>query len=330
MFAKHGALSALAMMGLLGWMCSSAAVEPTYAERLGWPAGSKVVIFHIDDAGMCHDANMGTIEALEKGVATSASIMMPCSWVPEFAEYLEKHPDVDAGLHLTLTSEWDNYRWGPLAGKAAVPGLVDKEGCLWSDVPDVVAHATPDEVEAEIRAQVDRALTMGIKPTHLDSHMGTLFQPTFFQRYLKVGIETGIPILIPGGHMQSIGQEADDLMGQQVRQIARQVWDAGLPVVDDILANTYDWNSYDEKKTRMLDALRTMKPGITEVIVHCTRPSEMFEHISTSGETRLSDLRVLTGPEVKKVIEEEGIILTTWRELKERRDKVGTAGKEEE
>ncbi|HEO70481.1 MAG TPA: ChbG/HpnK family deacetylase, partial [Candidatus Hydrogenedentes bacterium] len=242
--------------------------EPTYAERLGWPKGSKVVIFHIDDAGMCHDANVGVIEALEKGVSTSTSIMMPCGWVPEFTAYIETHPDVDAGIHLTLTSEWDNYRWKPLAGVDAVPGLCDGDGYLWGNVAEVVEHAGANEVELELRAQIDAALRMGIKPTHLDSHMGTLFSsPLFFHRYIKVGKEYGIPILAPGGHLTYILQEMPEQL-ELVRNIAQQVWDSGFPVIDDVVAATYDWKSFEEKKGKILHILRTMPPGITEIIQH--------------------------------------------------------------
>src|SRR4030042_1703428 len=111
--------------------------ETTYAERLGWPAGTKAVIFHVDDAGMSHDSNLGRIKGAEGGVATSTSIMMPCPWVPQMAAYLKEHPQVDAGIHLTLTAEWKNYRWGPVAGKPAVPGLTDPQGCLWHRVGEV-------------------------------------------------------------------------------------------------------------------------------------------------------------------------------------------------
>jgi predicted glycoside hydrolase/deacetylase ChbG (UPF0249 family) len=189
-------------------------------------------------------------------------------------------------------------------------------------VADVEASATPEEVEIEIRAQVDRALTMGIQPTHLDSHMGTLFTPKFFPVYMKVGIEMGIPILVPGGHMQFIGQESPELVAD-IRIAAQQVWNAGLPVVDDIVASTYDWKQLDEKKANLIKVLDTMRPGVLEVIVHCTRPSSTFEHISSSGETRLADLEVMLDADVKKTIEKQGIVLSNWRELKERRDKVG-------
>lgn len=145
--------------------------QQTYAEKLGWNKGEKVIIFHVDDAGMSYDSNMGTIDAVENGVATSISVMMPCPWVPGMVSYLKEHPDVDAGLHLTLTSEWDDYRWEPLTGTKG-KGLINGEGAFWKSVDDVVRNASADEVEAEIRAQLERARRMGFEPKHLDSHMG--------------------------------------------------------------------------------------------------------------------------------------------------------------
>jgi len=299
------------------------AQEMTYAERLGWPKGAKVIFFHVDDAGMSHSSNNGTKEALTKGFATSVSTMMPCGWVPEFAHWLQENPHIDNGLHLTLTAEWDNYRWGPLAGKQAVPGLVDPEGCLWGNVAQVATKANPDEVEMEIRAQIERAETMGIPITHIDSHMGTLFatQP-FLERYLKVGIEKQIPVLMMGGHSTFLRE--DDPRVDQFKEagIPDMVWNGGLPVLDDLHNKTYGWKTFDEKKKNMIADLKRMKPGVMMIIVHCSQPSAIFDKITSSGEVRLADLKLVTDTDVKKVIEEEGMILTTWRELKERRDKV--------
>ena len=303
----------------------SAFSEPTYAEKLGWPAGSRVVVFHVDDAGMSHDSNMGAFEAIEKGVATSTSVMFPCPWVPEFAHYWKNHPDLDAGIHTTLTSEWGEYRWGPLAGKKAAPGLVDEEGCLWHGVPQVVAKATPDEVEAEIRAQVERCMTLGFKPTHIDSHMGTVFaNPGYLERYIKIGIEMNIPVMFPGGHMEYISKEKPDMV-EPARAMAKMLWDAGLPVLDDIHTGGYGVKTPADKKGQIINFLRTVKPGITQFIVHCTRPTEIFQFIAASGGMRLAELEAMTDPEVRKVVEEEKITLTTWKELKQRRDKVKAA-----
>jgi predicted glycoside hydrolase/deacetylase ChbG (UPF0249 family) len=250
--------------------------------------------------------------------------MMPCSWVPEFAVYLKEHPQVDAGLHLTHTSEWKNYRWGPVAGKPAVPGLVDEHGYLWRTVSDVISHASANEVEAEIRAQIDKALSMGIEPTHLDAHMGTCLYPQFIGRYVKVGIEKKIPLLMFGGHMQHIGGQVG-LFRPLVLSTARTVWNAGLPVIDDLVTEPTKAKDYEQRKAELIKLLRDMKPGITQIIVHCTVQTEVFSHISGSGETREAELRLVTDPDIKAFIESEGIILTTWRELKERRECVGGA-----
>lgn len=307
--------------GIAGWAMAAVA-EPTYAERLGWPEGSRVVIFHVDDAGMSHDSNMGTIEAIEKGVATSTSIMFPCPWVPEAAAYMKQHPDLDYGVHITLTSEWGKYRWAPVAGRKEVPGLMDGEGCLYHDVPSVMLKASPDEVETEIRAQVDKCLAMGLKPSHLDSHMGTVFASfPFFQRYLKVGIEYKIPVLLPAGHLEYVAQDTP-IMVQTARDMGKQAWEAGLPVIDDVHPGGLGCKSPAEKKAQVIQFLRTMKPGITEFIVHCTRPTDVFPFITGSGPMRLAELETMIDPEVRKVIEEEKIVLSTWRELKQRRDQI--------
>jgi len=296
--------------------------EITFAERLGWKPKDVVIILHVDDVGMSHSSNLGGIETVEKGVATSWSVMMPCPWVPEIAKYLKQHPDVDSGLHLTLTSEWSLYRWPPLAGKPKVPGLVDEEGCLWHGVQQVAAHASPDEIETEIRAQIDRAEQMGIPITHLDSHMGTLFaRPDYFERFAKVGMEKGIPILAIGGHATYASKENPGV-SDQLRPWIPKIWNAGLPVIDDLHTDSYEWKPADKTKN-FTALLKELKPGVTEILFHASIPTEDFPLITSSSQSRLADARALTDPAVKKLIQERGIILTTWKELKTRRQKAG-------
>jgi predicted glycoside hydrolase/deacetylase ChbG (UPF0249 family) len=299
---------------------ASHAAEMTFAERLGWKPGSVVVILHVDDVGMSRPSNLGAVEAVEKGVATSWAVMMPCPWVPDIARYLRDHPDVDSGLHLTLTSEWAPYRWGPVAGKPAVPGLVDPEGCLWRSVVAVAAKASADEVEREIRAQVDRAETMGMPITHLDSHMGTLFaRPDYFERFVKVGLEKKIPILAVGGHStHTLIENADATI--KLKPWIRKIWNGGLPVLDDLHTGSYGWKP-DEKTDRLVALLSDLKPGVTEILFHASRPTEDFPIITGSSESRKADLSALTDPKVRELIQSRGIQLTTWKELMIRRQK---------
>jgi predicted glycoside hydrolase/deacetylase ChbG (UPF0249 family) len=310
------------LVGLALLLPQTTRAEKTFAERLGWKAEDVVIILHVDDVGMSHSSNLGAIETVEKGAATSWSVMMPCPWVPEITKYLQSHPNVDSGLHLTLTSEWNLYRWLPVAGKPQVPGLVDPAGCLWSSVEQVATHATPDEIEAEIRAQLDRAVQLGIPITHLDSHMGTLFaRPDYFERFAKVGMEKGIPILAIGGHATHALRENPEA-SRQLRPWIPKIWNAGLPVIDDLHTDSYVWKP-EEKTEKLLALLKTLKPGVTEILFHASIPTEDFPLITASSPARLADTRALTDPAVKQLIQERGIILTTWKELKERRKKAG-------
>ena len=321
---------------LLPVMSNAQSADQTFAEKLGYPKGKKVLIVHVDDVGMSYESNQGAIRAITEGVATSLSVMMPCGWVPGFVHYLKENPKTDAGLHLTMTSEWKDYRWGPLAGKNQVKGMVDSEGAMWRGVVDVVKNASPDEVEKEIRAQLDRARTMGFTPTHLDSHMGTLFAtPEFLQRYLKVGMEEKIPVMFPGGH-NSVVQVQEKMIADQLamtRVVGKQLWDAGLPVLDDLENSSYGWKGPESgdksekalqkyKTEKYIAAIKNIKPGLTMVIMHCTVHSEIFPKISDSFPTREGDFLAMIDPELRKYIEKEGIILTTWREAMERRQKV--------
>jgi hypothetical protein len=321
MHRLHSLSYALLIAAIVSACPALFAQEETFAEKLGWPKGSRVLILHSDDLGMSHASNVGTIEALEFGMVTSVSMMMPTPWVPEFAKYCKENPNVDVGLHLTLTSEWDDYRWGPVAGKLATPGLADSMGCLWDSVGEVIENATADEVETEIRAQIDRAETMGLKITHIDSHMGTLFSDDkFFERYIKVGIEKDLPMLMAKDYWPKEAAESDRTKRRKVAIV--EVWNAGLPVIDYVHTATYSWKTRDKDKL-YIQHIRNLPEGITEMIIHCTKPNEVIDVITNSRELLYGDYFSMTSKRVRRVLEKEGIILTTWRELHERRKKYG-------
>src|SRR5580765_1490190 len=168
----------------------------TIAERLGHPRDSKLLIIHADDLAAPHSINVASFDALDKGTISSASIMVPTPWITEVAAYAKVHPNADLGLHLTLTSEWETYRWGSVSPSDEVPSLLDPDGTFPNDEAKVAARAKPAEAEREIRAQIERALALGIRPTHLDSHMGALFTtPDLLATYVKVAREYHLPFL---------------------------------------------------------------------------------------------------------------------------------------
>jgi len=310
--------------------------DTTYAERLGFPKGAKVLILHVDDAGMSYASNEGAEKALTQGASTSVSVMMPCPWVPGFVMFLKSHPQIDAGLHMTLTSEWVEYRWGPLSGGKAVPGLTDPAGYLWPSVEEAVAHASPDEVEAEMTVQLQKARSMGFEPTHLDTHMGTVYgSPGFLMRYINLGIKNHIPVMLPGGADILIQAQMHfpEATLAQIRQLGKLLWNAGLPVLDDLHNTSYAWvipasvadddRKLDDFKTeKYIEALKTLQPGLTMMIMHCTDPGPSFKYISDSGPARKGDMLAMMNPKFKKALADQGIILTTWREIKQRRDKL--------
>lgn len=326
----------------------------TYAEKLGYPKGKKVVIFHVDDAGMSFESNSGTFQAIQNGLATSCSVMMPCPWASTFLRESKSSPGMDIGLHLVLTSEWKTYRWEPLAGRSVVPGLIDPEGAFWPSVAEVVAHASAEEVYLELKAQIDRALQNGIQPTHLDSHMGTLFaKPEFLETYLKVGLEYQIPIMFPGGDNKLITQSLQlpmikelkekgaytegmelpvpDIL-EKAKEIGDRIWESGFPVLDDLHSISGDWKPEkspytqeeltDYKIQKFKETLDSMDPGLAMIIVHCSPNTDNFQRFSSSGRSRQADLEAMLSDELKSYIEEEEIILTSWREVLERRKKL--------
>src|ERR1700683_4367389 len=167
----------------------------TLAERLGYARDAKLIIVHGDDVGVTHSVNAATVTALNSGLVNSASIMVPCPWFPEIADYAKAHQDVDFGLHLTLTAERVYYRWGPVAPRDKVPSLVDENGYFLHDwLPHT--HIDPKDVEIELRAQIERALAMGVRPTHLDSHQYRLIMSgkDLFEVMLRVAHDYKLPV----------------------------------------------------------------------------------------------------------------------------------------
>src|SRR6185369_15920385 len=169
--------------------------RPSLAERLGFKATDKILIVNVDDIANSHAANVAVMDAIQNGLATSATIIVPGPWFPEIADYARKHPQADFGVHLAHTSEWTTLKWGPVASRSEVPGLVDPQGYLWPDIVRVYKNASPEQAYIEARAQIKKAMAAGIDVTHLDSHMGTLqFNEAYFQVYRRLAKEFDLPL----------------------------------------------------------------------------------------------------------------------------------------
>ena len=311
-------IATIALVGAALVLFSMRAHAQTLAEKLGYSAEDKLLIVHADDVGMCHSVNMATIDALKQGMVTCGSIMVPCPWFPEIAAYCREHPEVDLGLHLTFTAEWQHYRWAPLAPHPEVPGLLDGEGFMWHGEDETARHATPEEIEKELRAQIERAVQFGVKPTHMDSHMGTLFtRPDFFTVYIKLADEYDIPPLVVE-YREELAAHLGPGMADAFRTMVDVVKGKGFPALDRIIPDV--GGTFETKKEHYERALRSLEPGVTEIIVHLGYADNELKAITNSARMRQLDYDVFTAPSTKKLIDELGIKLIGWKELKKLRD----------
>jgi predicted glycoside hydrolase/deacetylase ChbG (UPF0249 family) len=291
---------------LLAIGTNGGAQTKTTAERLGYPADAKLLIIHADDLAVAHSVDAASFDALDKNAVTSASVMVPCPWLNEVAAYAKDHPNADLGLHLTLTSEWKIYRWGPVEARDKVASLLDSSGYLWPETAPATQNIKPEEAEREIRAQIEKAIAAGIHPTHLDSHMGVLFsRPDLFAVYVKVAHDYHLPFLA----LRVADERAKLLTLLSEKDV----------VVDSIvMANPNvragEWKEFYE------NTVKKQKPGLTEMIVHLGHnDSELravtIDHPDFGSAWRQRDYDFVTSPEFKKMLEENRIVLIKWRDL---------------
>ncbi len=286
-----------------------------WAEKLGWPAGKKVIMLHADDIGMCPEANIAAKEQLTKGEIHSAAVMIPCPNAEEFINWAKENPAMDIGLHLTLTSEWKKHRWGPITPDAEVPGLLDPEDMLWRSVPEVVQHASAEEVEKEIRAQIEQSIAWGYKPDHIDTHMGTLFgDPSYVKVYMKVAQEYGIPaniidISVPSvlAEFRAKGYPMDD-------SVVKMTEEYTLPKLD-FFSSAPKADSYEEKVEAFKTLIKSLPPGLTEIIFHPSVETDNLRGITGSWQQRVWESQIFGDPDLINFFKEEGIIFTNWKEI---------------
>ncbi len=283
--------------------------QNSLAEKLGYQPDDKLLIIHADDVGVSHSENIATFLAMKIGVVNSGSIMMPCPWVAEVAEYAKENPDADFGLHLTLTNEWKYMRWGPVAPLGQVPSLVDSLGFLYSDCLTFGQNAKVEEAEIELRAQIEKSYKMGIKPTHLDTHMGCLVysSPEMFEVYLKLGREYKIPVMVGRFFIQAAPQSFKDKIRPE-----------DIIIEKTLTANTTDYDSGLADYYR--NVLKNHSGGVQILLIHTAFDNaEMqaltIDHPYWGAEWRQQDFDFFTSKECQDILREEKIKLVTWREI---------------
>jgi chitin disaccharide deacetylase len=283
----------------------------TNLKRLGYPLNTRLLIIHADDMGLSHSSNMASIQALESGLVTSGSVMMPCPFAHEMVGYAKLHPGLDIGIHLTLTSEWAGHQWKPALGNQ-VPSLTDSNGFFFTTCEELEKKAQVSEVEKEMRAQIEMAITIGLRPTHFDCHMfAGIINPEFLKIYIQLGREYGLPVLLNRekskkwfhydikSFLSEKEIEADQLIIATPRRAKKG------------LAHYYT------------NLLQTLNPGLNCLLVHPAYDDEGMKiltagHSAYNSAWRQADYDFFTSDECRRTIQESNIQLITWREIKER------------
>jgi chitin disaccharide deacetylase len=285
-----------------------AAGQQTMAERLGYEADARLLIIHADDIGLAQSVNDATITAFEGGGITSGSIMVPCPWFIDFAQYYNSHPDLDVGIHITLTSEWDYYKFGGISPSTEISSLLDENGFFYPTTEEVGLHADPVEAEKEIRAQIERAISFGIHPTHLDTHMGSVLAgPELVRTYLKLGREYDIPVFIPRQMLLSFPQE-------QREQIKKDMVLVDYFCMLDLDGPEASWK---EEYSKLINKV---VPGLNVMIVHLAHDNAEMQavtvnHPAFGAAWREKDLHFVLSREFKDLLHKNQIHLVTWKEI---------------
>ncbi len=280
------------------------------AELLGYPQDAKLLIIHADDMGLSQSVNSACIKAFENNSITSGSLMMPCPWALDMATWVKDHPGYDVGIHLTLTAEWALYKWGGLTSSDQIPSLLDKNGYFYPSVEEVAKAVKADEAGKEMRAQIDRAISLGVLPTHIDTHMGSVMAtPELIKIYLGLSDEYHLPVLFPRAYLAMLPPDISNAMSSKVFLIDN------LFMLEPTMI-TGNW--IDPYK----QAIEAMKPGLNDMIVHIAIDNDEMKaitlgHDDYGSKWRQNDLNMIQSKEFKDLLKKNNIILVTWKQVKD-------------
>jgi hypothetical protein len=292
--------------------------------RLGLAPDDRAVIIHADDLGMCQATLAGLEDLLEAGIVSSGSIMVPCPWFRAAAQFAAGHPKADLGVHLTLTSEWKTYRWGPISTADTASGLLDAEGYFPATSRAVQETGDPAAAAVEIEAQVERAAGAGIALTHVDTHMGAVASARFMESYVNAALRRGLPPMLPrldeqGWRELSHDHAGGSLDGEAIRGVMallHTLEERGVPLIDALSGLSLS----ADPALRMEEAraaLAALKPGITHFIIHPALDTPELRAITRDWPCRAADCATFAKKELRDFIRSQGIYVIGYRELRE-------------
>lgn len=282
-------------------------------ELLGYAPGDRVLIIHADDVGFSHASNVAVFEGLDGGSLTCGSALVPAPWFAETAQRA-RATDADLGVHMTLTAEYETYRWRSLTG---APSLHAPDGGMWRDVPSVVEHVSADEAKAELRAQIDHALAMGVDVTHVDTHMGTVMQPKYLPPYVDLAIEYRLPIFFirPSERRLAALGDGADVYAEQTRRLE----DRGFPLLDNVIVQTLSEIAPEDKDARFREMFAGLRPGLTHFLVHpAAGGPELDAMTPVDSRNRAKEHEIFRTPSLRDYCASIGVKLTGYREIRDR------------
>ena len=287
--------------------------EKNLAQKLGFKKDAKLLIIHADDIGVAHAVNSASFDGFSSKIITSGSVMVPCPWFLEVADYAKRNPNHDLGLHLTLTSEWKNYKWAGISSKDKIGSLINEQGHFYPLNEGVRLNATYKDVKRELNSQINYAIDNGLNPTHLDTHMGSVtVTPEIVQAYFEVGHEHSLPILL-SKEFRDIIKVIDTTKFDPSKLFwAEKIYQK----LDDTPIDYQNW------KTFYMNAITDIKPGLNVLLVHLGYDNEelkaiTIDHPNYGSAWRELDVKILQDTAFKNLIRERNIKLITWGQVKD-------------
>jgi len=284
-------------------------------KKLGFSAEDRVVIIHTDDIGMCQASVSAFLELWDYGLISSGATMVPCPWFLEIAKSCREDPSIDMGVHVTLTSEWETYRWGPISTRDPKSGLIDSEGCFYHSSEEAQEHGDPNSVHLEIQAQIDRAIQNGIQPTHIDTHMGAVGSLKFIPSYLQLAVKYGLPPMLmrlekEGWIELGFNEETATLAVNMVNQLEEE----GIPLLDRIAILELDRSDNPEERIEYAkEIFASLRPGLTHFIIHPSKDTPELQAITADS----SYYHAFKSDELRDFIKSNGFQVIGYQALKE-------------